>query len=237
MERGAGYLESLSGLTTTGFTATLIAPQYSVGDGWNSTLSVVNLDGLPGQLKVTFMRDNGTPAAQSRVLSVPAHGLVAIDGKIFITEAGLSPFHGYAVIEGYGLSLAGSVRIGDANGNDFSTQLPLANAPESSVVFSQIASGSVFYTGLTILNPGLLDASVTLELYSQAGKLEASRTDVLPARQRRSKLLTEYFPELAGKERNGGYLRLKADPGVASFALIGTQSRSVLSALPGVRTR
>ncbi|HYK87427.1 MAG TPA: hypothetical protein VE398_01560, partial [Acidobacteriota bacterium] len=83
-----------------------------------------------------------------------------------------------------------------------------------------------------ILNPNETSATATIDLYGPDGKLEASVNQAIPARQRRSKLLTEYFPALVGKNRTSGYFKITVDRGVACFALFGTQSLSVLSAIP-----
>jgi hypothetical protein len=57
-------------------------------------------------------------------------------------------------------------------------------------------------------------------------------TETIPAGGRRARLLTEWFPALAGQNRSSGYIRLSSDRPVASFALFGTTSLSVLAAIP-----
>lgn len=49
---------------------------------------------------------------------------------------------------------------------------------------------------------------------------------------RTSKLLTEYFPDLATQEMTSGYIQVTANKSVASFALVGMKSLSVVSAVP-----
>ena len=44
--------------------------------------------------------------------------------------------------------------------------------------------------------------------------------------------LSQYFPDLEGQDIASGYIRVTADKGVASFALFGTRTLSVLSAIP-----
>jgi hypothetical protein len=66
------------------------------------------------------------------------------------------------------------------------------------------------------------------------GAQSAGRTknEWLGARQSKSRLLTEYFPSLAGQDRTSGYVRVISDLPIASFALFGTRSLSALAAIP-----
>jgi hypothetical protein len=100
------------------------------------------------------------------------------------------------------------------------------------MVFSQVASNSTYFTGLALLNPGATDANVKIEVFSSAGVLLATKQEVIVARQRKSKILTEYFPALAAQEIGSGYIRINSDRGLAGFALFGTANLSVLSAVP-----
>ena len=102
----------------------------------------------------------------------------------------------------------------------------------TSTVFSQAVSNSTYYTGLALLNPAGSDANVKIEVHDSGGALLYSRTEFIPARQRRSRLLTEYFPALDANPINAGYIRVMSDNGIASFALFGTRALSVLSAVP-----
>lgn len=122
--------------------------------------------------------------------------------------------------------------FGDPARSTFATALPLVSTLSDSAVFSQVASNDIYFTGLAILNPAGAAASVTIDVYDSAGALIASRQESIPAKQRKSQLLTQYFPELAGQNRGSGYIKFTADRPVASFALFGTHNLSVLSAIP-----
>jgi hypothetical protein len=45
-------------------------------------------------------------------------------------------------------------------------------------------------------------------------------------------VLTQYFPNLIGQDISSGYIKFMVDGGVASFAVLGTNNLSVLSAIP-----
>jgi hypothetical protein len=50
--------------------------------------------------------------------------------------------------------------------------------------------------------------------------------------QKKSKLLTEFFPALVGQDLASGYILINSTQPIASFSLFGTNSSSVLSAIP-----
>lgn len=76
----------------------------------------------------------------------------------------------------------------------------------------------------------VVDATATIEVFDSAGARLASKQETIRAKQRRSALLTEYFPALLGREIDAGYIKVASDrPG---FALFGTRDLSVLSAIP-----
>lgn len=102
----------------------------------------------------------------------------------------------------------------------------------TSVVFGHVASNSTYFTGIAILNANETDATATIEVYDRNGRLVRTKTELIGARRRVSKLLTQYFEDLAGQEMASGYIKVTADKGVAGFALFGTQNLSVLSAIP-----
>ncbi|MGA2264196.1 MAG: hypothetical protein ABSH28_22525, partial [Acidobacteriota bacterium] len=76
-------------------------------------------------------------------------------------------------------------------------------------------------------------AHLTVALYNEDGTLALTTNLTIPARQRISELLTQIFPALAGQQLFSGYFRVTSDVGVASFAAFGTNSLSVISAIPG----
>jgi hypothetical protein len=46
-----------------------------------------------------------------------------------------------------------------------------------------------------------------------------------------SRLLTEYFPTLAGKNQSSGYVRVISNKPVTAYSTVGTKDLSVLSAV------
>jgi hypothetical protein len=99
-------------------------------------------------------------------------------------------------------------------------------------VFSQVASNSTYFTGIAIFNPGNTDAVTSIAVFDKTGGLLASKETTIKARSRSSKLLTEYFPDLAGQDLHSGYIRISSGQGVAAYAVYGTNNLTALSAIP-----
>jgi hypothetical protein len=230
------YVAALNGQDATAGATTLYCPQYAVGGPWRSALSVVNLDPIAGLVSFRFIPEDPSQTGATEVVPIPAYGKIYIDDPSFfrflsVGRPGLVT-QGYVEITSDGIRLAGSVVFGDVERTAFSSALPLVSTLERTLIFSHIASDDTYFTGLAIVNPNEADTLAAVSLYGADGKLEASATQLIPAKGRVSRLLTEYFPALAGQNRASGYIRVSADKGVASFALFGTHRLSVLSAIP-----
>jgi len=61
-----------------------------------------------------------------------------------------------------------------------------------------------------------------VDVYDENGVLIAGKDEPVPAGGRVSKLLTEYFDVLQGQNRSLGYIRVRTNLGVASYAVFGT---------------
>jgi hypothetical protein len=85
---------------------------------------------------------------------------------------------------------------------------------------------------MAILNPNNAEATVAIERHATDGALIGSKIERIGAGRREARLMTEYFPELEGKNQSSGYFRITSDLPAASFALYETQTLSVLSGIP-----
>ena len=228
------YVEGLNGQDVSGGATTLYSPQYVVGGtDYRSTLSVINLDSTAGQVRFEFIRDDGSPIGVARIVPIAAGGKIYVTDQRFFVDPGDTLTQGYVKITSSGPRLAGSVVFGDLDRSRFSSALPLASTLYNEVVFSQIATDETYFTSIAILNPNDSAAKAKIEVFDTTGKEVSSAEISIPAAQRRSQLLTEFFPNNPSiKNRNSGYIKVTVDKGVASFALIGTKDLSVLSSVP-----
>lgn len=233
MEKQAGDIAALAGQDLTAGAATLYSPQYVVGGPWKTRLSILNLDSRTGMVSLRLIGEDGVQIGAERAAAIPGGGKLYIgDLNYFLTLAPGQIAAGYVEIVSDGVRLAGNTVFADAAGHTFLSALPLVSRLRDATLFSHIASNDLYFTGLAIANPGAEDADVTIQVYNAGGALLDSRTERIPSGQRRSRLLTEYFPSLAGKDQSSGYIKLLSNIPIASFALIGTADLGVLSAIP-----
>ena len=154
-------------------------------------------------------------------MPIPRHGKLYIsDQQFFIGPGGTR--QGYVEIVTSGVRIIGTVVFGDPERNSFSAALPLVNASQKQLVFSQVASDATYFTGIAIANPRDNDVSANIQVFDSNGSLLASTTEVVVRRGRSCKLLTEFFPSLAVTALSSGYITITADDEVGGFALYGT---------------
>jgi hypothetical protein len=230
----SGDISVLAGQDITAGATTIYSPHYVVGGDYQTSLSIINLDSKTGTVTLRFIGEDGIQMGATRALSVPANGKLHInDPGFFLSLDPNKMTTGYVEIVSDGIGLAGSTVFSDRNRQRFSSSLALIYNLQTSVLFSHVASNDLYFTGIAVLNPNANSkAAVTLELYSADGTLLQQKSELIGARQSQARLLTEYFPSLEGQDRTSGYVRVTSDKPIASFALFGTHSLSMLAAIP-----
>ncbi len=234
MTPDVGDIASLSGQDRSAGGTVLYSPQYAMGGSYKTSLSIINLDSRPGLVTLQLYGGDGVQIGSSKEVVIGAQGKIWIDDPSFFAALDLeTTTAGYVRIESDGIRLAGSTVFGNMNGQSFASSLPLVYSLRNSITYSQVASNDMYFTGVAVLNPSLANANVVIQFVSENGQVMAQTTQTLPGMNRIARLVTELFPSMAGQNGTSGYIRVIADKPVASFALFGTNSLSVLSAIPG----
>jgi uncharacterized repeat protein (TIGR01451 family) len=213
----------------------LYASQYAVGAGWNTAISIVNLDSTSSQITARLMDDTGTQIGQPVKIPIKGNGKVLLNSQNLFVNAGADLIQGFVEITSDSARVTGSVAFGDINGT-ISAALPLQPATNREFVYGHAASNAMWYTGIAMVNPNGSDITATLELHDKTGKLLASKPEIIKAKGRVIRVLTQYFPETAGMDITSGYIRVYSDNVFVGFALFGTTTSvnfgPVLSAIP-----
>ena len=230
-------VKGLNGQDAAGGSTVLYSPQYAVGGDWATELTVVNLEERAGVVSMRLMGDNGAVLAGPVQQAVAARGKLQITDQDLFVDSGGGLRQGYVEVRSDGVKLAGSVVFGDPGGVRYTSALPLVSELETDMVFSQLATDQTYYTGLAILNPNAQAVTARVEVYDGNGVLVAGKDEVVVAGGRVSKLLTEYFGALVGQNRSSGYMRVRTNLGVASYAVFGTWAGTSLSAVPPQRAK
>ncbi|MBI4483328.1 MAG: hypothetical protein HY652_10615 [Acidobacteria bacterium] len=141
---------------------------------------------------------------------------------------------GWIQVESSVAGVVGNVTFGDPQGT-FLASVPLSGESIRDLVFSQVADGLGFFTGVTILNPSATQAAnVILEVFKNDGTRQGAANIRLGPRTRRARLLREFFTD-DGKNLEpqvGGFIRLRSDNGILAFELFGNDLLRFLSAVP-----
>jgi len=225
--RSGMYSWALQAANRNGGARTLYSPQFVTGFGYRSSLILVNLDILPASVTLRWINDSGDPIGQPATLTVPPKGRKVIsDPAIF--QAGTSN-SGYISVES-DRPLTGAVFFGDEAGARMQTALPLVTTGHKDIIYSQVAQNDVYYTGLAVINPGAVEAHLSISVHDEHGAEMGSGSETLGPGSRFSRLLTQIAP--AAPSMSKGYFRVKSDQPVFSFAIFGTTTFSVLSAIP-----
>ena len=192
-----------------------------------TNVKVVNTSSDGRALTLTPIAEDGNHLADpvQRFLG-PGEFFEADAGDLFDFPPGSI---GSLKIEADGSGLIGDVVFGDPTGG-FAAALPLDTNPFTDAVFSQVANLTGFFTGLALFNPGQIDATVTIEVFTADGELSGSGEIDLAAGHRLAQTVDQILPQTAGQA--GGYIRVRSTQPIVAQQLFGTSTLTLLSAVP-----
>ncbi len=217
-------------------------PHFATGGQYSTELTIVNTHGTrKAEIALTLLDDAGQPIS---IGGNPANIEILPGAQFSGTLAELFPELGPDLVTGsiradvkgilFGPfisvpSLAGSVRFLASDGSA-SAAIPFFLKLSEDFVYSHVAEGQGWFTGVAVLNPNRVQNNLILEVYDREGGLIGSFTSLLQPGERFSKLIHELVSDAAGQ--TGGYIRITSDKPLASFALFGTDDLRSLSAIP-----
>jgi YVTN family beta-propeller protein len=210
---------------------TTVLPQLTTGGGWISLIGLVNGSGIAQDVTLYAYKDDGTLSSNPRQVTLAGNGALRMTAQDLF---GFSPDTlttgwiqvsstlGYVTsFVGYGNLLSPSFAMVEGT--------PSGNATRNAV-FSHVAEGAGFYTGLTVVNPG--DESADVEFYtlqadgSTVGKLAFT----VGPHEHTARLFRELLPASLGQLGGWGYLR-SSKPVVAAV-LFGSSNGFALANVP-----
>jgi len=211
---------------------TLYSAQYAEAPGVFSNLRLINTTNGARQLTVRAISDQGQTVAGPVSVSLAAGQALerarVID--LFPSFAG-----GYLVaslkVEVDAAGVVGDMMFGHPQ-MTYAAAMPLQEEAFPRAVFSHVACGMGFYTGLGLYNPGAESASITVRVYQADGQLTGTKQFSLGAGCRMARLLDE--PELvptAGGQV-GGYVIIESTQPLIAQQLFGLGDFSLQSAVP-----
>jgi len=203
--------------------------QLAVNTNYFTNLKLINTGTATRTVALSAISDAGANLAQSAALSLaPGQSLEQDAAQAFSLAAG-STLVGSLVVNVDGPGVSGDVMFGDPSAMNFAAALPLQTRKFSHAVFDQVANADGYFTGLALFNPNAQSASITLEVFSEAGALTGTFTTQLGADARISRLLTDLVPASTGQMR--GFVRLSSTLPIIAQQLFGDGGLSFLSAV------
>ena len=213
-----------------------VLPQFVTGAGWLSFLGLVNTAASAQDVVLTARRDDGTlwdlPANPKTVTLAPNAGWRGRVADLFgITDGASELRAGWIDVT----LPAGFVASYIGYGNEATSSFALVSGVEESAasklqVYSQVAEGGGFFTGLTVVNPSPDPAEIEFFTLLPDGSTVGRTSLTVPANGRVGRLYRELLP--ASLKQVGGWAYLRSDIEVVGAALFGGTNGFALASVP-----
>ncbi len=201
-----------------------------------SVITVVNPTDTAATLTFQAFRTgtpSGQPAATETVVLGPRQLLKSRARDLIGLPDG--DFVGWLRIDSDNAGVVGDVTFGD--NQNYLASVQLQDTPTSDLVFSHVADGLGFFTGITFLNVRNDPSTVSVEVFNVAGVRTGQASFTLAGFEHRPQVLSQIIPGFPAQV--GGYIKVHADPGIFSFelfSLLGSGNQLLsLAAVPPQR--
>ena len=209
----------------------VFSAQLAIQEGLFTNLNLVNTTSETRSVAFTAVDADGAILGASVGLSLAAGAQFSQDAGVLFDPG--QDFTGSLRVDFNGPGVVGDVIFGDSSNLDFAASLPLQAETFREAVFSQLANGMGFFTGVALFNPGSVDAVFTLEVFSSAGVSVGQAIQPLEAGRRVSQLVDQFVPFSAGQV--GGFVTIVSDQplvGQMLFGVSGAEGVTLFSAVP-----
>ncbi len=216
--RARGGRNSLPVRGAPGHPKALFGAQVAFNPSIASSLTLINPSA--GEANVTLsLFATGVSADRQPIasidLSLGARGMMRRDARqLFGLED--EEFVGWLRADSDNSSLLGHVNFGDPEG-EFLASVLLQDTPLTDCVFSHLADGLGFFTGLTFLNSSVDPTEVELEVFDREGVSRGNAAFTLDPFEHRARLISEIIPQLG--PQIGGFIRVRSQTGIYLFEL------------------
>jgi hypothetical protein len=218
----------LNAITTGGYNQSFSA-QVAILPQYFTDLKLINTSTVARTATLHLIGDNGTEVVPPANIGLEVGQSFEQDlGQIF----GITNAVGSLRVDANGPGLIGDVIFGDPAALRYAACIQLDSQQFTDAVFSQVANGDNFWTGLAIHNPNSQAASVTLDVYSKSGAKTGTRTINMLRGERFSRVLAEaaMVPSTAGQM--GGFILVHSTLPIVGQELFGDVHGRFLSAVP-----
>jgi hypothetical protein len=212
-----------STLMTTGY-----IPHLATQAGYVTTLSLLNTTSTTQTVRITAdaLEKNGAPNVPStvtitRTMSANSAVIEPVSSLFGLTGSDLITGFVKWEVQNDTQGVIGLVDYGTSNGTILAA-VPGQSEAMSDLLFSHVAQGAGYYTGLAFLNPNASAVSVDVRIFDRNGVQTAFAPLSIAAGARTARLLTELVPSLG--EQLGGYIHATSSLPVFAFELFGSSN-------------
>ena len=211
---------------------TLVQPHVEWNGVFTTRIVVLNTAASAGSVRFRLRNPSGAPAASETTLTVAANGSASTTVEsLFAIAPGAPAGAGWLEAEPTGGIIVEALASDPARGAVAATPLHPADSVSWSLPF--FVEDSNYYTGLALANPNDSDATVEITAYDRSGGVLGRTTSTLGARQRQTRLVSQWIAGLAAAAT--GHLVLTASSPVSILAYFGTDDGAALAAIPPTR--
>ncbi|UCF36538.1 MAG: S8 family peptidase [Acidobacteriota bacterium] len=209
----------------------LFGPQLVEGFGMTSEVTLLNPTSSPASVKLTAYR----MVAGKSVIT--AEKDLQLRSNTLLKESAGSlldlptDFVGWLRVDSSITGILGTISFGGLSGTYLSS-VELQKSPVTDVVFSHVADGFGYFTGLTFVNISNDTANVQIEVYGITGTKTGSASFTLEPFEHRPQVLSQIIPDL--DPQVGGFVLVKSDIGIFTFELFGYAPKGEVLALAAV---
>lgn len=210
----------------------LFGAQFAEGFGFTTEVTVINPTDEDAEIEVlafSTAASSAEPAAR-RSWQIPAGGMIRESGRTLVN---LPPgdFLGWIRINSDVAGIVGSLTFGDPPRN-FLASVQLQSSPFPEAIFSHVADGLGYFTGITFVNIFPDTARVEVEVFNVNGDLTGKGEFELRPFEHRPRVLTEIIPGF--KPQIGGFVRIVSNLPLFTFELFGFADDNALASLAAV---
>lgn len=207
-------------------------PHFFTSPEFFSFVGLVNLSSSAQNVTLTAFDSNGTPLkggaiTNPRTIDLAGNGSVRLTVKelfnlpdtangwirVDTETGGVTDFIGYGGVSTSSFAVAAS-----------------QTEPQRRSVFSQVALGLKFFTGIGLLNPNNTPAKIEVFFLRDNGSTVGIYRTTLSPNQKVTKLLHELIPE--AQDQVGGFIYIKSDQPVFGTQLLGSIDERALVNVP-----
>ncbi len=214
----------------------LYVPFLAVGNGFDTDLNLLNVSDDTVTLRASLYNGTGQAMGSDVLVIIPSGEQLAAPVTRLFSQV---PSTGYIRLDvplvfkgffGYYPLISGHARIKSSQGD--STVLPLSAYPLTDSYILGSGTGANEFQGLSLVNPGAVAVSVTLQAINPGGTAQSTAALTLNPGQLVSKLTTELFTTPVPAN---SVIRITASAPIVATTLVGSNSLDSLRSLPVVR--